>query len=154
MGGHRTVLQFSGRRVLPDRPIQFNALGRTSSDRGHRLLACGRTLRTASGQDVVDQRPSNVADPALYAERHAVALDQYAALPEIYVQNASLEIAWSRVVLDGGFNRGNVIAPFLTHSSEGVDVNAEADWWYAEYLVENEKAGLPNISLSPYTESP
>ena len=80
--------------------------------------------------------------------------NQYAALPEIYFQNASLEIAWSRVVLDGGSIAGNVIAPFLTHGSEGVDVNAEADWWYAEYLVENEKAGLPNISLPPYTESP
>ena len=65
-------------------------------------LACSRTLWTASGQNVVDQRPSDVADPAICAGRHAVALDQYAALPEIYVQNASLEIARSRVVLDGG----------------------------------------------------
>jgi len=78
--------------------------------------------------------------------------NQYAALPEIYVQNASLEIAWSRVVLEGGSIAGDVIAPFLTEGSEGVDVNAEADWWHAEYLVENGKADLPKISLSPYAE--
>tara|TARA_Y100001960_G_C14682173_1_gene831812 strand:- start:460 stop:1251 length:792 start_codon:yes stop_codon:yes gene_type:complete len=76
--------------------------------------------------------------------------NQYAALPTIYVQNASLEIAWSRVVLEGGTITGDIIAPFLTDRTEGFDVNTEADWFYAEYLLENGKATLPNISLPTY----
>jgi CMP-N-acetylneuraminic acid synthetase len=76
--------------------------------------------------------------------------NQYAALPKIYVQNASLEIAWSRVVLDYRSIAGNVIAPFLTNGLEGVDVNTEADWWYVKHLVEEGKASLPKITLTPF----
>ena len=76
--------------------------------------------------------------------------NQYAALPKIYVQNASLEIAWSRVVLEAGSIAGDVIAPFLTEGHEGVDVNAQSDWWHAEYLVAQGMATLPPISTEPY----
>ncbi len=78
--------------------------------------------------------------------------NQYAALPKIYVQNASLEIAWSRVVLEAGSIAGDVIAPFLTEGHEGVDVNAQSDWWHAEYLVAQGMATLPPISTEPYPE--
>jgi len=70
---------------------------------------------------------------------------QYQALPEVYVQNASLEIAWSRVVREQGVIAGRVVAPFLTEADEGLDVNTEADWWYAHYLLENKAAELPEI---------
>jgi CMP-N,N'-diacetyllegionaminic acid synthase len=78
--------------------------------------------------------------------------NQYAALPKIYVQNASLEIAWLKVVLDYRSIAGNVIAPFLTNRLEGMDLNTEADWWYVEHLVEGGKVSLPKITLPPFRE--
>jgi ABC-type amino acid transport substrate-binding protein len=61
-------------------------------------------------------------------------------LPEVYVQNASLEIAWSRVVFEERTIAGNVIVPFMTESSEGFDVNSEYDWHLAEHMVEKGEA--------------
>ena len=71
---------------------------------------------------------------------------QYPALPEIHVQNASLEIAWSRVVFEEGTIAGNVVMPFFTVDYEGFDVNSEYDWQLAEHLVQNGDAKLPNIN--------
>ena len=71
---------------------------------------------------------------------------QYAALPEVFVQNASLEIAWTRVVAETRSIAGHVIMPFLTHGTEGLDVNNESDWWRANFLLERGEAVLPTIS--------
>jgi len=76
---------------------------------------------------------------------------QYAALPEVYVQNASLEIAWSRVVFDGRTIAGSVVVPFLTQDDEGVDVNEEFDWWKAERLLQQGAAKLPTVDVTPWT---
>jgi N-acylneuraminate cytidylyltransferase len=70
---------------------------------------------------------------------------QYPSLPEIYVQNASLEIAWSRVVLKDRTIAGNVVMPFFTTDYEGFDVNNEYDWQLAEHLVKEGDAKLPRI---------
>jgi CMP-N-acetylneuraminic acid synthetase len=67
----------------------------------------------------------------------------YQALPEIYVQNASLEIAWTRVALEDRTIAGNTLMPFLTEGYEGMDINDEKDWWYAEYLLAQGKILLP-----------
>lgn len=75
---------------------------------------------------------------------------QYQALPEVYVQNASLEIAWSRVVFDQHTIAGKTITPFLTDGTEGVDVNDVYDWKYAEFLLENGQAQLPIVTQTPY----
>ena len=75
---------------------------------------------------------------------------QYQSLPEVYVQNASLEIAWTRVVFETHTIAGNVLTPFFTQGMEGFDINAEKDWWYAEYLLERGEALLPRISQPPY----
>jgi CMP-N,N'-diacetyllegionaminic acid synthase len=75
---------------------------------------------------------------------------QYPTLPEVYVQNASLEIAWSRVVFDGRTIAGNVLVPFITQGDEGYDVNDVADWIYAEYLLSSGGATLPPVSQAPY----
>jgi N-acylneuraminate cytidylyltransferase len=77
---------------------------------------------------------------------------QYPSLPEIYVQNASLEIAWSRVVFEGRTIAGNVVMPFLTTDDEGFDVNSEYDWQLAEYRVQQGQARLPHVSQPAYTE--
>ncbi len=75
---------------------------------------------------------------------------QYPSLPEIHVQNASLEIAWSRVVLTDRTIAGNVVMPFFTTGYEGFDVNNEYDWQLAEHTVQKGDAKLPNINQPAY----
>jgi N-acylneuraminate cytidylyltransferase len=70
---------------------------------------------------------------------------QYPSLPEVYVQNASLELAWSRVVLEGRTIAGHVVMPFLTRDAEGFDVNTPYDWDLAEHMVRNRSAELPRV---------
>jgi len=69
----------------------------------------------------------------------------YQALPEVYSQNASLEIAWSRVVFNGRTIAGEVVMPFFAEGYEGYDVNHPYDWELAERLVAHEEAQLPEI---------
>lgn len=76
---------------------------------------------------------------------------QYQALPEVHVQNASLEIAWCRVAVEGGTIAGEVIMPFLTRGTEGFDVNRHDDWRRAEDLVLRGEATLPPVRRPAYT---
>lgn len=75
---------------------------------------------------------------------------QYAALPEVFVQNASLEIAWSRV-LESGTISGDIICPFLTRDSEGMDINNESDWQQANSLLEKQTITLPLVSTPVFS---
>lgn len=75
---------------------------------------------------------------------------QYAALPEIYAQDASLEIAWSRVALEQGSIAGEAIIPFVSQGLEGFDINEPEDWWLAERLLAKQEATLPVIHVLPY----
>jgi CMP-N,N'-diacetyllegionaminic acid synthase len=75
---------------------------------------------------------------------------QYQALPPVYVQNASLEIAHTRVVFEGRTIAGEVLTPFLTAGFEGFDVNHPYDWRLAEELVASSQAVLPQIIESTY----
>lgn len=77
---------------------------------------------------------------------------QYAALPEVYVQNASLEIAWSRVVWAQRTIAGDLLMPFLTEGDEGLDINDAEDWWYAEHLLAQGEARLPEVAEEPFPE--
>ncbi|NQW10322.1 MAG: acylneuraminate cytidylyltransferase family protein [Alphaproteobacteria bacterium] len=79
---------------------------------------------------------------------------QYAALPVVYVQNASLEIAWSRVAMDGGTIAGEVLMPFFTEGDEGLDVNTEEDWWYVNHLMNHGDATLPPITMPAFGAQP
>jgi N-acylneuraminate cytidylyltransferase len=76
---------------------------------------------------------------------------QYTTLPEVYVQNASLEIAWSRVVSDDRTIAGNVQMPFFTEGHEGFDVNYLEDWREAEEIVETGVAKLPPVLQTQYS---
>jgi CMP-N,N'-diacetyllegionaminic acid synthase len=69
----------------------------------------------------------------------------YQALPVVYAQNASLEIARTRVVFEGRTISGEVIMPFFTEGYEGFDVNRPYDWQLAEELVKTGQAKLPAI---------
>ena len=77
---------------------------------------------------------------------------QYPTLPEVYVQNASLEIARTRVVFEEKTIAGNVIMPFFTKDYEGFDVNSEYDWQLAENMVQKGEAKLPKISQPAYSD--
>jgi len=75
---------------------------------------------------------------------------QYAALPEIYEQDASLEIAWSRIVLEQNSIAGEVIIPFISQGLEGFDINGQEDWLLAEHYLAKGDVRLPAIRQSPY----
>jgi CMP-N,N'-diacetyllegionaminic acid synthase len=74
----------------------------------------------------------------------------YQALPPVFVQNASLELAWTRVPFEQGTIAGTTIAPFLTEGYEGVDLNEPRDWWYAEFLISTGAARLPALTVPPF----
>ena len=75
---------------------------------------------------------------------------QYQSLPLVYVQNASLEIAWSRVVFDGRTIAGQTLVPFFTDGMEGFDINDRFDWVLAEQLLASGEARLPAVAQAPY----
>ncbi len=75
---------------------------------------------------------------------------QYGALPEIYTQDASLEIAWSRIALEQNTIAGQAITPFISQGLEGFDINEPEDWILAEHYLASGLAFLPDISLAPF----
>jgi CMP-N,N'-diacetyllegionaminic acid synthase len=77
---------------------------------------------------------------------------QMAALPEVFVQNASLEIAWSHVVSNGLNIAGVSVMPFFTDEVEGFDINNEYDWEYAQIMVAKGRVTLPPVEQAPYGE--
>lgn len=78
---------------------------------------------------------------------------QYQALPQVYVQNSALEIAWTRVVAETGTREGRAVAPFLTEGHEGFNVDDEEDWERADRLLASGLAALPAVSVEPYRGS-
>jgi CMP-N,N'-diacetyllegionaminic acid synthase len=74
----------------------------------------------------------------------------YQALPPVYVQNASLEIAWTRVVFERRTIAGDVIVPFVTEGYEGFDINDPHDWMIAERLLAEGAVQLPPVKQIPY----
>jgi CMP-N,N'-diacetyllegionaminic acid synthase len=74
----------------------------------------------------------------------------YQALPRVYVQNASLEIAWTRVATDTHTIAGDVLMPFITEGHEGFDINDPHDWMIAERLLADSVVALPHVAQEPY----
>ena len=72
------------------------------------------------------------------------------SLPEVWVQNASLEIAFSRCVLESESISGNRIAPFKTVFPEGIDINSEFDFARAKMVVNEGLFSLPEVGVDPY----
>ena len=75
---------------------------------------------------------------------------QYQALPEVYVQNGSLEMAWTRVVFQGRTIAGQVLAPFLTQGYEGLDINDLYDWQLVEELSRSSPGVLVSLPQEPF----
>lgn len=75
---------------------------------------------------------------------------QYSALPEIYVQNASLEIAWTRIPLEQNSIAGEKIIPFISEGLEGFDINDPTDWMLAQNLLSSGQTSLPVFTQKPF----
>jgi N-acylneuraminate cytidylyltransferase len=103
------------------------------------LVEDGRTMRS-----LLDQSHLDVA-------WHA---GQYQALPEVYVQNSALEIAWARVVAETGTREGRVLAPFFTEGLEGFNVDHEDDLERANALVEAGRGELTEVDRDPDPYAP
>jgi N-acylneuraminate cytidylyltransferase len=72
---------------------------------------------------------------------------QTKALPLVYVQNSSLEIAWMRVIDEHREIAGPRIAPFFTEGAEGFSIDYPDDLERAEALIASGAAVLPRISV-------
>lgn len=68
--------------------------------------------------------------------------NQYAALPHIYVQNASLEFAHGYCIRQLSSISGNSIVPYITPKDEDVDINYPHDW---DLLIEGIRNNIYNI---------
>ncbi len=70
----------------------------------------------------------------------------YQLLPEVWVQNSSLEMAW-RYVLDREppTISGERVAPFFTEGVEGFSIDYPQDFDLAEWLVERHAVELPQV---------
>lgn len=121
----------------------------------NQLLALGHRIDSIRAVERVKQHPGKMwvlrgdtMRPLLDQPTEGVPFhsQQYAALPEVYVQNSSLEIAW-RHVLDGPRPSiaGDRLAPFLTEGLEGFSIDYPADVDLAERLVERAAAELPTV---------
>jgi CMP-N,N'-diacetyllegionaminic acid synthase len=71
---------------------------------------------------------------------------QYAALPEIYAQDASLELAWTRVALECASIAGEAVIPFISRGLEGFDINEPEDWLLAQHYIDRGEAQLPTVN--------
>lgn len=73
---------------------------------------------------------------------------QFAALPTVYVQNSSLEIAWSRVLDDAVPTiSGRRLAPFFTEGWEGFSIDYPEDVELAESAIARGEAVLPRVEV-------
>lgn len=77
---------------------------------------------------------------------------QYAALPEFYIQNASLEFAWSKIALEQKSIAGEVIMPFINQGIEGFDINDPEDVILAQHFIKTQSSLLPEINIPPYMQ--
>ena len=69
----------------------------------------------------------------------------YQALPSVFVQNASLEIARTAAPLRADTISGVVIMPFVTEGLEGFDINGPDDWILAEHHAREHPELLPAV---------
>lgn len=79
---------------------------------------------------------------------------QMAALPRVYKQNASLEIAWTRVArAEPPTIAGHGVLPLFSEGQDGFDLNHPEDVAEAELLISAGEAELPSIAVEPFPKS-
>ncbi len=77
---------------------------------------------------------------------------QYQDMPVVYVQNSSLEMAWTRVIHETNSREGKVISAFLTEGREGFSIDHPSEWAYAELLAAADPSVLPAIDRPPFQD--
>ena len=75
---------------------------------------------------------------------------QYAALPVIYAQDASLEISRANNVLQRDSISGSKVVPFVTEGLEGFDINEPEDIILATHYLTTGEARLTKIEIEPF----
>lgn len=70
---------------------------------------------------------------------------QYAALPEVYVQNASMDFCRGSNMKDFGSISGDRIYGLVSEGREGFDINYPEDLVLAGLYLESEEGLLPEI---------
>ena len=68
------------------------------------------------------------------------------SLPTVYIQNSSLEMAWTANVEVHGTIHGRKVGPFFTDGHEGFSIDYPEDWEQAERLL---AAGVPHADPRP-----
>ncbi len=71
---------------------------------------------------------------------------QTAALPAVYVQDSSLEIAWTRIVADREI-AGRRVVPFLPQGAEGFSIDYPDDWEAAERMAAEDPSLLSAVEV-------
>lgn len=75
---------------------------------------------------------------------------QYQALPEVYVQDSSLEVAWTRVT-DGGLQiSGDRVLGHVSEGWEGFSIDYPDDWERAERAAASGEATLPRVPQAAF----
>jgi len=72
---------------------------------------------------------------------------QTAALEPLYVQDSSLEIAWTRIVADGEI-AGRRVVPFFCEGHEGLSIDYPDDLAAAEALAAADPSLLPRVEVT------
>lgn len=76
---------------------------------------------------------------------------QMTSLPQVYKQNASLEVAWTRVAMGAiPTIAGEIIIPLISEGHDGFDINHPEDLRQARALVEAGEVALPAVDAEFY----
>jgi N-acylneuraminate cytidylyltransferase len=138
--------------LRPTSPFRSAATIRRAFDR---LVELGDAADSIRAVELVRQHPgkmwvleNDLMRPLLDQPDHGVPYHsmQYQALPKVYVQNSSLEIAWSRVLGGEPSIAGRRVAPFLTAGVEGFSIDYPEDVERAERLIARGEATLPPVA--------
>jgi N-acylneuraminate cytidylyltransferase len=97
---------------------------------------------TFDGEHIRSILPSPAGEVPLHSR-------QYQALPEVFVQDSSLEIAWTRVTTSGLDIAGARVLGFVSEGWEGFSIDYPDDWARVEAAVATGEAALPAILREP-----
>ena len=78
---------------------------------------------------------------------------QYATLPKIYIQNASLEISKSFIPLSKNKIINGDVYPFISQNLEGFDINNIEDIILLNHYIENQSTIIEHINKEPFSFS-
>ena len=118
----------------------------------NQFASAGRNIDSLRAVEKVKQHPgkmwthypqANLITPLLPQPEYPWHSSQMAVLPEVWVQNASMEIAWTDTIDRHGNQAGQTVAPFFTKDHEGFDINDEYDWMVAEIMAKQKAVPAP-----------